>query len=416
MPPDQLCVQALFMGYNSLTFAEHPQPPSTNHSDSGGDDDSDGSVEAQGVKDFCGNKLKQTSVYAGGKVHCAASDAEEDFAPIVELLRGFCRKWGGGGEDEEMPVPDLVRERSVKELREGLRPVEFGEVPRGEVVDEVVLLSDAYYKRCFETLFSWRYTMWAHKKGGTTMYEFWGIVCIIAAAGQVYRHFLRDQVSRLHRGARKAFSFSTFQSVLECVERWTPESLTYERVPGVVATEKDSRSCFNFKFFPLGETIAIWTYWVLSITLNFANYRFYNESLYFPEMPEQVLRYFADRTGILSYANLPILWLFSGRNNIFMLITGWKFPTFIRFHLHVAWIATLEAIAHSVLYTVLTLNSGIFWTWLKVEWFFVGVIATFVMTLLLIISTPVWLRERYYELFIDSHVVSSLAVLVGLFM
>lgn len=41
--------------------------------------------------------------------------------------------------------------------------------------------------------------------------------------------------------------------------------------------------------------------------------------------------------------------------------------------------------------------------------------ATFVMTLLLIVSTPVWLRERYYELFIDSHIISSLAVLIGLF-
>ncbi|GME43013.1 Plasma membrane ferric chelate reductase Fre2 [Neofusicoccum parvum] len=37
------------------------------------------------------------------------------------------------------------------------------------------------------------------------------------------------------------------------------------------------------------------------------------------------------------------------------------------------------------------------------------------MTLLLIVSTPVWLRERYYELFIDSHIVSSLAVIIGLF-
>ncbi|KAB2575753.1 putative ferric reductase transmembrane component [Lasiodiplodia theobromae] len=412
MPPDQMCVQAIFMGYNSLSFAEGAAPPApaeTKASDDGDDD----TVEAQGGADFCRNKLKQTSIYAAAKVHCAASDAEEDFAPIVEMLEEHCRKWGGGGE--LMPVPELVKQRTVKELREGLRPVEYEEVPRGEVLDEVVMMSDAFYKRCFETIFSWRYTMWAHKRGGTMMYEFWGVVCLVAIAGQVYRHFLRDRVFRLSRGARKAFAFSIFQPILERVERWTPESLTYERLPGVIATEKDSRSCFHFKFFPVGETIVIWAYWIFSITLNFTNYRFYNESIYFPEMPGQVGRYSADRTGILSYANLPILWLFSGRNNIFMWATGWKFPTFIRFHLHVAWIATLEAIAHSFLYTALTVNSGIFWDWMKADWFFVGVIATFVMTLLLIISTPVWLRERYYELFIDSHVVSSLVVIVGLF-
>lgn len=77
------------------------------------------------------------------------------------------------------------------------------------------------------------------------------------------------------------------------------------------------------------------------------------------------------------------------------------------------------------------LPGGYFWKWMQTDWFFLGVIvsalqqmptkdadtlkATFVMTLLLIISTPVWLRERYYELFIDSHIISSLAVLIGLF-
>lgn len=187
MPPDQMCVQAIFMGYNSLRFAEGAPPPETKAAD---DDDDNGTVEAQGGADFCRNKLKQTSIYAAAKVHCAASDAEEDFAPIVEMLQEHCRKWGGGGE--LMPVPELVNQRSVKELREGLRPVEYEEVPRGEVLDEVVMMSDAFYKRCFETIvsdnnqllhlllgkavgksmvltkvqFSWRYTMWAHKRGG----------------------------------------------------------------------------------------------------------------------------------------------------------------------------------------------------------------------------------------------------------
>lgn len=111
------------------------------------------------------------------------------------------------------------------------------------------------------------------------MYEFWGVIVVAAAAVQLYRRFFRDPVHRLLRGLRKSISFSLFQPLLERIERSTPESLSYERVPGAVATEKDSRSCFNFKFFPVGETMAIWLYWILSITLNFANYQFYNESI-----------------------------------------------------------------------------------------------------------------------------------------
>ncbi|EKG17037.1 hypothetical protein MPH_05726 [Macrophomina phaseolina MS6] len=112
----------------------------------------------------------------------------------------------------------------------------------------------------------------------TLMYQFWVAVMLAAAAVQLFRCFLRDPVHRILRSFRKAFSFSIFQPLLERIGRWTPESLTYERVPSAVVAEKDSRSCFNFKLFPIGETMAIWMYWILSIALNFTNYQFYNES------------------------------------------------------------------------------------------------------------------------------------------
>lgn len=67
----------------------------------------------------------------------------------------------------------------------------------------------------------------------------------------------------------------------------------------------------------------------------------------------QAARYIADRTGIICYATLPILWIFSGRNNIFLWLTGWSFSTFNIFHRHVARIATVLAIVHSIGYTAL---------------------------------------------------------------
>lgn len=72
-----------------------------------------------------------------------------------------------------------------------------------------------------------------------------------------------------------------------------------------------------------------------------------------PQPYRQLLRYIADRTGILSFANLPLLWLFAGRNNIFLWATGWSFARFNIFHRHVAWIATIQAVIHTVAYCVL---------------------------------------------------------------
>lgn len=55
-------------------------------------------------------------------------------------------------------------------------------------------------------------------------------------------------------------------------------------------------------------------------------------------------------------ANLPVLCMFAGRNNVFIWATGWPYATFNLFHRHIGRIITLEAIAHSVSYTVLYLH------------------------------------------------------------
>ncbi|TVY39054.1 Ferric reductase transmembrane component [Lachnellula occidentalis] len=63
-------------------------------------------------------------------------------------------------------------------------------------------------------------------------------------------------------------------------------------------------------------------------------------------------RYVADRSGTLSYANLPVMWIFAGRNNILLWATGWDFSTFSIFHRHIGIVATVQAIVHDVAYTV----------------------------------------------------------------
>jgi ferric-chelate reductase len=86
-----------------------------------------------------------------------------------------------------------------------------------------------------------------------------------------------------------------------------------------------------------------------------------DEQLSWPDIPSQILRYSADRTGIMAFANFPLIWLFGGRNNIFLWATGWSFASFNIFHRHVARVATLQAIVHSLLYIVMYIQGKI-WT------------------------------------------------------
>ena len=67
----------------------------------------------------------------------------------------------------------------------------------------------------------------------------------------------------------------------------------------------------------------------------------------------QILRYVSDRTGIISMANFPLIWLFGMRNNLVIWLTGWDFGTYNNFHRWVARIATVQAVVHSVGYTIL---------------------------------------------------------------
>lgn len=55
----------------------------------------------------------------------------------------------------------------------------------------------------------------------------------------------------------------------------------------------------------------------------------------------------------MAFANLPLLWLFGGRNNILIWATGWSFATYNIFHRHVARVATFQALAHATLYLVI---------------------------------------------------------------
>lgn len=73
---------------------------------------------------------------------------------------------------------------------------------------------------------------------------------------------------------------------------------------------------------------------------------------------QQNWQYTSDRTGILSYACLPFLWLFSGRNNIFLWATNFDVQSFNIFHRHVAWVATIFAVVHSINYSVVFIVYG----------------------------------------------------------
>jgi len=107
---------------------------------------------------------------------------------------------------------------------------------------------------------------------------------------------------------------------------------------------------------PRIQSLTIATFVILNAVLCSISYTAFSGNIFWPEKSEQYWRYISDRTGVISMANLPLIWLFGTRNNVLIWLTGWGFGTYNNFHRWVARVATLQAVVHSIGYTEMVLE------------------------------------------------------------
>ena len=161
------------------------------------------------------------------------------------------------------------------------------------------------------------------------------------------------------------------------------------------------------------QSCTIFAFVLFNIVACVGNYRLTDGNIYWPEKSAQLLRYVSDRTGIVSLANFPLIWLFGMRNDALLWLTGWGFGTFNAFHRWVARVATVEAVIHSIGYTIMICESGGMTEFLKYwtkHYFWNGELSTIAMCALLLLSLY-GLRRAHYELFLVMHIVLSIVAL-----
>ncbi|KAF8323424.1 hypothetical protein DL93DRAFT_2093069 [Clavulina sp. PMI_390] len=118
------------------------------------------------------------------------------------------------------------------------------------------------------------------------------------------------------------------------------------------------------------ETLAIAALWIANIVGVTAFYTPSDpeENIYFPGETTypQLIRYVADRAGVLATAQMVLVYLLAGRNSPIALLTrGYvTFPTLMLFHRWVARIVVVQSFVHAMAYTVDTLYLGGHANWL----------------------------------------------------
>lgn len=194
---------------------------------------------------------------------------------------------------------------------------------------------------------------------------------------------------------------------------WVRKTLT---LPATFGKKQAEGVAYLYTIPPRLESIILGLYIIMNFVMCFPGYNLFVGNQYYASNKLQLARYIADRTGFLSIAQLPMVWVFAARNDPFMWLTGWSFATYNRFHRWIARISVVHAVVHSIAYTAFDFYSGgaasYNASW-KEEYWYAGGIATVVMSLMLVASAY-YFRERYYDLFLMIHIGMSLVFFVTL--
>ncbi|KAK3985093.1 putative ferric reductase transmembrane component [Cladorrhinum sp. PSN332] len=161
----------------------------------------------------------------------------------------------------------------------------------------------------------------------------------------------------------------------------------------------------------IGQAAYVVIFFAINVVLMSVNYQIMQPHLYYKSQSYEVMAYIFYRTGIAAYALLPLIILFSSRNNVLLLwLTNWSHATYMLLHRWVARLFVLHALVHSFLALPVFLpqkavRESDYWAW--------GAVATIICVLMLAASVlPI--RRWSYEIFLVTHVVLCVILVVGL--
>ena len=126
----------------------------------------------------------------------------------------------------------------------------------------------------------------------------------------------------------------------------------------------------------------------------------------------QLSFYIAVRTGVVSMFLMCLTFLFGGRNNFMIWLTGWKQSTFMTYHKWVARTLILTVVVHSLGFLRYLAIKKVLDLYLTLDWYIWGCVATVACSIMWIQAFS-WLRVHFYEAFLYLHIIMAVFFLVG---
>ncbi|PYH48527.1 ferric reductase family protein [Aspergillus saccharolyticus JOP 1030-1] len=284
-------------------------------------------------------------------------------------------------------------------------------------IESPVLLSHSYYKRAYKSYVTHDY---AHSKDiryGWGLMGYWAGILVLGMIVKAWKTMRAQLYTRKSGVSEKSGFYAAGRSSCAPVPAVTHFLRTYLVIPASFAPGLTNHQQLKwFHTIPKRlDLLIVFGWWAVCVILSCVDYQSFKGNIQTPSLSQQNWQYLSGRTGILSYACLPFLWLFGGRNNIFLWATDFNVQSFNIFHRHVARACTILAVVHSINYTVVfQVYEGRYHTALKQNYFYMGVVATVVMCVMLF-QSGTWLRRRFYETFLIIHVLLAILTIYALF-
>lgn len=118
---------------------------------------------------------------------------------------------------------------------------------------------------------------------------------------------------------------------------------------------------------------------------------------------EQRLQAMGNRSGILAFAQLPLLMTLTTRSSLLMHFTGFKYSTLILLHRWIGRVVILDSILHTIAFYIHTWMEGTLMTAQVQFWWVAGIIATIITILIGALGVGAF-RRKHYELFLYTHI------------
>ncbi|PTB64869.1 ferric reductase-like transmembrane component [Trichoderma citrinoviride] len=155
-----------------------------------------------------------------------------------------------------------------------------------------------------------------------------------------------------------------------------------------------------------GQGIYITLFIVLNVVFTAVEYHIRQPNAWFANAWHELIAFLLYRTGSFAFALLPVLILFASRNNVLLWLANWSHSTYLLLHRWVGRMFALYAVLHSIfgLLTYKQYENTVWWKW--------GAAAT-VCSVALWLGSGLYVRRANYEIFLVSHIVLSVVVVVG---